>query len=72
MKLNFGGAEDASIQNPFKDKSCIERILINKRVLIKPKFDVLLTIFASKIGGVKNHCFWHVLQLGVTRISGPY
>ena len=32
MKLNSGGAEDASIQNPFKHKSCIERILINERV----------------------------------------
>ena len=72
MKLNSGGAEDTSIQNSFKDKSCIERILINKRVLIKAKSDVLLTLSPSNIGGGKNPCFWHVLQLGVTRISGPY
>ena len=24
------------------------------------------------LNNVKTSCFWHVLQLGVTRISGPY
>ena len=36
---------------------CIERILINERVLIKAKPDVLLTSFPSKMGGGKQILF---------------
>ena len=57
MKLISGGAQDASIQDSLKDKSCIEKILINKRVLIKPKFDVLLTLFPLKMGRGRNPLF---------------
>ena len=41
---------------PFKtlDKSCIEGILINERVLITTKFDVLLTLFLLKMGVVNK------------------
>ena len=36
------------------------------------RFGIVLGSWGGAEGVSKSSCFWHVLQLGVTRISGPY
>ena len=47
----------AGTQSTFLFESSEPPILSDKRVLIKAKFDVLLTLFPSKMGGVKKNVF---------------